>query len=123
MIQLIREVLANKAFAYRGDYEQLLRLVLILLTGHTEGFKFTKPGAISKARWMAKSIVGCGLCLLKDQIFAEIGNRIMTPQQAVLIEVCEVFSAGVCEVVGEVSSGVCEWVGGLRTTAGHQGFP
>ena len=35
---------------------------------------------------MAKSIVGCGLCLLKDKIFAEVGNRIMTPQQAVLIE-------------------------------------
>ena len=71
VIQLIKNTLANKKFAYRGDYTQFMKLVLVVLTGDTDGFKFTRPGALSKARWMAKAIYSLDLFLLKDKINRE----------------------------------------------------
>ena len=31
-----------------------MKLVLVALTGDTSSFHFTRPGALSKARWMGK---------------------------------------------------------------------
>ena len=84
---MIREVLAKKDFAFRGDYTEMLKLALILLTGELpEGFNLAQPGAVSKARWMSKFIYSCKLVVLRYKIFKELGVRIMTHAQADLIE-------------------------------------
>ena len=84
---LLKSVFANKTFAYRGDYTTFFRYVLVLLTGQTDGFKFDKPTAVSKARWMGKTNYASALVLLKDKIFEELPqNMIMTTHQAELLE-------------------------------------
>ena len=88
VVMLIQETLANKEFAYIGDYTQFMKLVLVALTGDTTNFKLPRPGALSKARWMSKSIYAISMFLLKDKIANELGRDtvIMTPRQVVLIE-------------------------------------
>ena len=87
VVVLLKSVLADKTFAYRGDYLQFMKLALVLLTGDTEGFQFSQIGAIHKARWMAKGICACDMVLLKNKIFSELGpTKVMTPHQAELIE-------------------------------------
>ena len=62
-------------------------MVVVVLTGETDGSKFTQPGALSKARWMAKAIYSLDLFLLKDKIDRKIGkNPLMTDGQASLLE-------------------------------------
>ena len=79
---MIREILAKKDFAFRGDYTEMLKLALILLTGELpEGFNLAQPGAVSKARWMSKFIYSCKLVVLRYKIFKELGVRIMTHAQ------------------------------------------
>ena len=57
-------------------------MTLVLLTGDTTNFKFTKPGAISKARWMAKAIYTIYMYLLSDKITSELPkDTIFTPYQ------------------------------------------
>ena len=65
-IKLIKEVLGNKKFAYRGNYTRFLNSVLALLTGDTTDFKLEGLGAISSARWMAKETGAIDLFLIKD---------------------------------------------------------
>ena len=87
VVELIRKVLQDKNFTYRGDYTKFLKRVLVLLTGDTTGFKLSRLGAISDARWMAKDIGCCDLHLMKRKIFGELEkNTIMTQKQAALIE-------------------------------------
>ena len=60
----------------RGDCTQFMKLVVVVLTGETDGSKFTQPGALSKARWMAKAIYSLDLfLLLKDKINRELGKN------------------------------------------------
>ena len=88
VVTLIQETLANKEFAYRGDYTQFMKLVLVALTGDTTNFKLPRPGALSKARWMGKTIYAISMFLLKNKIANELGRDavIMTPRQVGLIE-------------------------------------
>ena len=90
VVQMLITTLANKSFAFRGDYTKLMRLCLILQTGEVpEGFQFviSRVGALFKTRWMSKAIAAIKLVLLKAKIFSELPpNRIMTQAQAVLIE-------------------------------------
>ena len=87
VVELLKSVLTNKTFAFRGDYTTFFRYVLVLLTGQTDGFKFDKPTAVSKARWMGKTNYASVLVLLKDKIFEELPqNMIMTTHQAELLE-------------------------------------
>ena len=85
VVTLIQETLANKEFAYRGDYTQFMKLVLVALTGDTTNFKLPRPGALSKARWMGKTIYAISMFLLKSKIANELGKDavIMTPRQVV----------------------------------------
>ena len=88
VVQLIRETLQKKEFGYRGDYTQFMKLVLVALTGDTTNFKFTQPGAISKARWMAKDNYAISMFLMKDKTANELGRDavIMTKKQVALLE-------------------------------------
>lgn len=87
VVECVNNVLCNNTFAYRGDYTQLLKLTLVLLTGDVSNFKFTKPGAISKARWMSKVIYATDIFLLTPKILTELPKgEILAPRQAELIE-------------------------------------
>ena len=88
VVKLIRKTLQKKEFGYRGDYTYFMKLVLVALTGDTSNFKFQRPGALSKARWMSKSIYAISMILMKNKIANELGRDavIMTKKQVGLIE-------------------------------------
>ena len=88
VVQLIREILEKKDFAYRGDYTYFMKLVLFALTGDQTNFKLEQPGALSKTRWMSKSNYAISMILLKDKIAKELGRDavIMTQRQVPLLE-------------------------------------
>jgi hypothetical protein len=52
----------------RADYRELLELTIIYLGGTPrEGFSFKHPGAVHRARWMAKIIYAIKLVLFRSQ--------------------------------------------------------
>lgn len=51
----------------RGDYKELLELIVIWLGGHVHNFSFKFPGADHHARWMSKAIYFLKLALLQGQ--------------------------------------------------------
>lgn len=51
----------------RGDYKELLELIVIWLGGHVLNFTFKVPGADHHARWMSKAIYFLKLALLQGQ--------------------------------------------------------
>lgn len=87
-MELIQHTLQKKDFGYRGDYTTFMKLVLVALTGDTTGFHFSKPSALSKARWMGKSNYAIPMVLLKTKIANELGRDtvIMTKAQVPLLE-------------------------------------
>ena len=57
----------------RGDYKELVELIILYLTGECEeGFTFKRPGALHKARWMAKLIYSIKIVLLSENISYEL---------------------------------------------------
>ena len=60
-----------------------MKLVLVASTGDNTNFKLHRPGALSKARWMGKTIYAISMFLLKSKIANELGKDavIMTPRQ------------------------------------------
>lgn len=61
----------NEAFP-RNDYKEFLELVIIFLGGSPpRGIKFTKPGALHYARWMAKAIYCLKIVIFRHQ-FSDI---------------------------------------------------
>ena len=88
VVQLIAHTLGKKEFGYRGDYTQFMKLVLVALTGDTSSFHFTRPGALSKARWMGKCNYAIPMVLMKTKIANELGREtvIMTKKQLGLLE-------------------------------------
>ena len=82
VVTAIKSILEDKTFSYRGDYITFLKLALVFLTGDISKFKFIRPGAISKARWMCKSIYTCQMVLLSNKISTELPpNTIFTQHQ------------------------------------------
>jgi hypothetical protein len=51
----------------RADYRELLQLSIAYLGGNAEGFSFRQPGAVHRARWMAKVIYSIKIVLFKSQ--------------------------------------------------------
>ena len=72
IVKLCRELQKQKFI--RGDYEELVSLILLYLNGNNEhGFKwFYRPGALHRARWMSKMIYCIKLDLLSEKIFDEL---------------------------------------------------
>ena len=52
----------------RGDYKELVHLTLVYLNAAPPKFNLLRPGALHKARWMAKLIYSLKIVLLSDQI-------------------------------------------------------
>lgn len=53
---------------YRDDYKELLELTVIFLGGiPPRGIKFRYPGAVHRARWMARAIYAIKMWLFRDQ--------------------------------------------------------
>ena len=70
-----------KSFA-RGDYRELVDLVLLLVRHNTESFTgFLRPGAMRTARWMAKLIYSFKIVLLKEKILEPPKGSILAAQQ------------------------------------------
>ena len=82
VVRIINDVLQSKTFAYRGDYIQFLHLVKVILTGDVTDFALHNIGAVSKARWMAKTIGASDIFLLTPKIKTELPkSAIATNQQ------------------------------------------
>ena len=80
-------MLADKTFAYRGDYTGFIKAALLLLTCDTENYRYSPTGAIHKARFMAKCVCSNNLVLLRDEMLAELKPvQVMTAAPAILIE-------------------------------------
>ena len=57
----------------RGDYKELVQLSLLYLSGEvSEGYRFAHPGALHKARWMAKLIYSIKIVLMSEKIQREL---------------------------------------------------
>ena len=70
MIKMAKDLL--KQSFVRGDYKELVTLVLLYLDGG-EGFSdFDRPGALHKARWMAKLLYSIKMVLLDSKIKHEL---------------------------------------------------
>lgn len=68
--QFCKAKLEGQSFS-RGDYRELLELVCMYVTGEFT-FPIHRPGALHKARWMAKLIYCLKLALLETKITEEL---------------------------------------------------
>ncbi|KAG0726267.1 hypothetical protein GWK47_036965 [Chionoecetes opilio] len=66
-LAFLKEALMSKNHP-REDYEELLRLSYLFLGGEGPAKPFRRPGALHKARWMAKAIYCLKLQMLKSQL-------------------------------------------------------
>ena len=62
--------LDNKTTFARDDYKEFYSLCRIILEQDTKKKKLNHPGALHKARWMAKLLYSIKMIILKDHIFA-----------------------------------------------------
>lgn len=70
----------------RGDYKELLELVLLYLSDEGRDVEFSafrRPGALHKARWMSKMIYSVKMDLLRDKIVSVLpkGSIFSSQQQ------------------------------------------
>ena len=69
IIQLCKEALALKQNIVRGDYMELVKLTLVYLQDEENSFRrFERPGALHKARWMAKILYSMKIVMLNKKI-------------------------------------------------------
>ena len=66
LVELFSSLLKKDQFI-RGDYRELCTTSIILLGGQIEGFKFKKPGACHKARFMAFGLLALKALAFSDQ--------------------------------------------------------
>ena len=86
MLQEIKSLQRSCLHNHRGDYTYFMKLTYVLLTGDTEGFRFQPVGAVSDARWMAKTNVASMIVLLRKKIVKELPkNCVVTAAQLKLI--------------------------------------
>jgi len=66
----------------RDDYKEVIELCVIFLCGDLQKYvSFKRPGAIHKARWMAKLLYSIKLCLFEEQINELPPGTITTKQK------------------------------------------
>ena len=63
---------ASESKMVRDDYQELITLTQLLMMKDTSNFSFMKPGAIHKARWMAKLLYTIKMVLLQNKIETEL---------------------------------------------------
>lgn len=75
----------------RGDYVELLELVLLFLGGDTrKGIKFRRAGSISRARWMARAIYVLKMWLLYDH-FDNFDGEIMDHYEILCVFISKIY--------------------------------
>jgi len=82
----------------RDDYQEFSELCLLYLDGLDREFKLRRPGALHKARWMAKLLYSAKIVLLENQISSLPPGTITTKQQSVKLRefvtfVCLIYSS------------------------------
>ena len=81
IITICKEAQAG-SFA-RGDYKELVDLMLLYLGEGQESFDgFIRPGALHKARWMAKLLYAMKIVLLRSKIFGLPKGAVFSAQQS-----------------------------------------
>jgi hypothetical protein len=70
IIAMCKELLAEQFV--RCDYKELVELTLLYLSGDGNDTTFNRPGALHKARWMAKLLYSLKIVLLSDKIEDEL---------------------------------------------------
>ena len=70
IIAMCQELLAEKIV--RCDYKEVVELTLLYLSGDGNYTTFNRPGALHKARWMAKILYSLKMVLLSDKIEDEL---------------------------------------------------
>ena len=74
--------IAHSQLQYRrDDYREFLSLCVAYLTPEQNRIKFIRPGAIHKARWMAKLISALKMTLLENQLSGLPKGSVATPAQ------------------------------------------
>lgn len=74
----------NELTLHRDDYQEFIELCVAFLDGHETAFQaidIKRPGALHKARWMAKLLYCIKLSLLEDQIHKLPPGTVTTRQQ------------------------------------------
>ncbi|KAJ4925994.1 hypothetical protein JOQ06_008179, partial [Pogonophryne albipinna] len=90
LVRCAKEVTDHK----RGDYREFVQLCLVFLdTGGEEqtAVTFQRPGALHKARWMAKLLYTLKLALMKQHIALLPQGTITTRQQVPKIRAFDIF--------------------------------
>ena len=75
----------------RGDYKELLQLLIIYLGETVEKFSFKKPGADHHARWLSKAIYNLKICMLQNnfQMTAEERHQVETLSRFISVIYCK----------------------------------
>ena len=68
---MCNELLTDGEKFVRCDYKELVELTLLYLSGD-RNYTFSRPGALHKARWMAKILYSIKMVLLSDKINDEL---------------------------------------------------
>ncbi|KAL7636939.1 UNVERIFIED_CONTAM: hypothetical protein RMT77_012697 [Armadillidium vulgare] len=82
----------------RGDYQELIELSLLLVTKRSEPQQFSMkhPGALHKARWMAKLLYTMKMVLLSGKIIEQFSkSEVATEDQLKILERFCVFAVSV----------------------------
>ena len=80
----VLQIAGSESSFRRDDYKEFAELCLVFLDGEAGEHKvtFKRPGALHKARWMAKLIYSIKICLFEQQI-ADFPRSTITTQQQV----------------------------------------
>jgi hypothetical protein len=78
------QIATSESSFRRDDYKEFAELCLVYLDGEVaeQNVTFKRPGALHKARWMAKLIYSIKICLFEQQI-ADLPRSTITTQQQV----------------------------------------
>ena len=71
----------------RGDYMELLDL-MVYIGMNSGNYKFVKPGAVHRARWMAKQLYCYKLVMLKDFLPTGIVSKYQTQKLQRFVDFC-----------------------------------
>ena len=75
IVDLCRSMLRGKFI--RCDYKELAELTVLYLTGDLQDgdFKFKRPGALHRARWMSKLLYSIKMVILSEEIRKQSNNK------------------------------------------------
>ena len=73
--------LKNKPIFARNDYKIFYVLCEILLKQKSDNIHLNQPGALHKARWMAKLLYSIKIILLKNHVFAQPRGSVFNSEE------------------------------------------